>query len=180
MPPLAAVVVGAGFGVDVGAGAWVPTAVTSVTGCRVISSPETVRPTSMPPLVRTNQVTVLLPSRPAVRTTVLPLASAPSSTVCLVNGMATTSVTVVATSASVVAVRVGVDVVVVEELGADVVVVERAVATATGVGSTRSAPEDVWTAAPNIKAKPSVAIPALAVTRVNSRAPALPIRRPVT
>jgi hypothetical protein len=93
--------------------------------------------------------------------------------------MATTSVTVVVASGSVVA--VGVNVVVADGLGGDVVVaVERAVATATGVGGAGSAPGDVCTAAPNNSANPSVAIPALAVTRVNSRAPALPIRGPAT
>jgi hypothetical protein len=92
--------------------------------------------------------------------------------------MATTSVTVVVASGSVVA--VGVNVVDADGLGGDVVAVERAVATATGLGGAGSAPGDVCTAAPNNSANPSVAIPALAVTRVNSRAPALPIRGPAT
>ena len=112
-----AAVVGAGFGVDVRVGTLVPTAVTAVTGARVTCSLERVRLTSTPFLVRTSHVNVLLPSRPAVRTTVLPFASAPSSTLWVVNGTATTSVTVVVTSAAASAVGVSVDVVVADGLG---------------------------------------------------------------
>src|SRR6478752_5553433 len=100
--------VGVVFGAGGGAGALVPTAVTSSTGAAVTCSPEIVRLISTPPRLRTVQVTVLLPARPAVRNTVLPCSSAPSLTVCLAKGNRTTSVTVVDTSTAVVGVRLGV------------------------------------------------------------------------
>jgi hypothetical protein len=94
-----AVVLGAAVGVVFGAGAFVPTTVTSSTGSSVTFSPDGVRPTSTPPRVRTVQVTVLLPARPRVRTTVLPVSNRASSTVRVAKGIAMTSVTVVVVSA---------------------------------------------------------------------------------
>ena len=114
-----------------GAATFVPTTVTSSTGSTVTFSPATARPTSTPPRVRTVQVTVLLPARPAVRTTFLPVSSRASSAVRAANGMAMTSVTVVVVSAGVVGeVAVG-EVVVGEVVVAGEVVVEVAADVAT-------------------------------------------------